>query len=135
VNTIPQILTPEVPPASSGVATSSLALSASGATSNAVSTANSTQFVTQLAQFSQLSALSSMQSDLNDLVQAEQAQSAPILSGAALLGKTVMTPGGSGVVQGAAVESGNVYLTVSGQSEAVPLTAITAVTDAAASSV
>lgn len=95
--------------------------------------ASGTAFITQLAEFTQLSTLSSIQSELATLVQAEQAQSAPILAGAALLGKTVTTTQGTGVVQGAAVQSGTTYLTISGQSAPVPLSAVTAVAEPSAS--
>ena len=103
-------------------------LSAELANQSPTSPANSTTFITQMAQFSQLSALSNIQSALQSLVQADQSQAAPILNGAALLGKTVHTAHGSGIVQGAAVRQGVTYLTVKGQASAIPLSAVTAVT-------
>ncbi len=104
-------------------------LSAELANQDPSSPTDSTEFITQMAQFSELSDLSSMQSDLQSLVQADQAQAAPILNGAALLGKTVTTAQGSGVVQGASIDQGTTYLTVSGQSTAVPLTDVTSITE------
>jgi len=104
-------------------------MSAELANQDPSSPTDSTEFISQMAQFSELSALSTMQSELQTLVATDQAQSAPILNGAAMLGKTVTTPTGTGVVQGAAVQDGQVYVTVSGQSTAVPLTNITAITD------
>jgi len=104
-------------------------MSAELANQDPTSPTNSTEFITQMAQFSELSALSSMQTDLQDLVQADQAQAAPILNGAALLGKTVTTSHGSGVVQGATVQNGATYLTVAGQSTAIPLSAVTSITE------
>ena len=104
-------------------------MSAELANQDPTSPTNSTQFITQMAQFSELSALTSMQTDLQSLVQADQAQAAPILNGAALLGKTVTTPHGSGAVQGATVQNGTTYLTVAGQSTAVPLSEVTSITE------
>jgi len=157
MTTVPRVLTPRVPAlataTSNPATTSSSGNTATSSTSSPASTGglsetdffkimsaelanqdptsptNSTQFITQMAQFSELSVLTSMQTDLQNLVQADQAQAAPILNGAALLGKTVTTSHGSGVVQGATVQNGTTYLTVAGQSTAIPLSAITSITE------
>lgn len=86
----------------------------------------STQFIAELAQFSSLSAETSMQSSLKTLVQMSQQTNAPILNGAALIGKTVTTASGSGTVTSANYQNHTLSLTVSGLG-AVPLSAITAV--------
>lgn len=74
---------------------------------------NSTQFVAELAQFSQLSELSTVQSEIKSLVHLTQQQNAPILNGAALIGRSVATSKGTGTVESATVKNGAVTLTVS----------------------
>jgi flagellar basal-body rod modification protein FlgD len=95
-------------------------LSAELANQDPTQPVDSTQFITQLASFAQLSALTAMQSDLASLA------GAPILNGAALLGKTVTTASGSGLVEGASVSQGVVTLQVHGLG-GIPLSAVTAV--------
>lgn len=95
-------------------------LGAELANQNPTQPVNSTQFIAQLATFAQLSALTHMQSSLSTLA------SAPILNGAALIGKTVTTAGGSGTVTGASVQNQQVLVHVSGLG-AVALRAITGV--------
>lgn len=95
-------------------------LGAELANQNPTQPVNSTQFIAQLATFAQLSALTHMQSSLSTLA------SAPILNGAALIGKTVTTASGSGTVTGALVQNQQVMVQVSGLG-AVPLSAISSV--------
>jgi flagellar basal-body rod modification protein FlgD len=67
-----------------------------------------TQMMTQLAEFGQLDALTQIQTST-----AQEAQAAaPILNGAALIGRTVTTATGSGAVTSASVQNGTVSVQV-----------------------
>ncbi len=87
---------------------------------------DSTQFISELAQFSDLSVQSQIQSELQTLVQLSQQQNAPILNGAALIGKSVVTPTGTGTVEAATVQNNSVSLTVGGLG-VVPLASVSSV--------
>ncbi len=69
-----------------------------------------TQMMTQLAAFGQLDALTQIQTS----TAAEAQAAAPILNGAALIGRTVTTATGSGSVASASVLNGTVSLQVQG---------------------
>lgn len=71
-----------------------------------------TQFIGELAQFTQLAAITSLQ------------QQEAVVDGAALIGKTVTSAQGQGVVQTATIQNGQITLEVQGVGT-VPLTAVT----------
>ena len=87
---------------------------------------DSTQFIGELAQFSDLSVQSQIQNELQTLVQLSQQQNAPILNGAALIGKSVVTAAGSGTVEAATVQNNAVSLAVNGLGM-VPLASVTSI--------
>ncbi len=85
-----------------------------------------TAFMGELAQFSALSTDSQMQTDLSQLVTLSQNNAAPLLNGAALIGKTVTTAQGSGAVTSTSLTSGVVSLAVKGLGT-IPLTQVTSI--------
>ncbi|WP_053960235.1 flagellar hook capping FlgD N-terminal domain-containing protein [Sulfobacillus thermosulfidooxidans] len=86
---------------------------------------DNTQFVAQLAQFSSLAAVTKQSTTLNDILSTLQQQN-PVVQLSQLIGKTVSTQQGSGVVTAVSQQGQNLLVDVKGLGS-VPVSDITQV--------